>query len=351
MRILSHLKIRTKLTLLLGMSALALVASIGAAASLIHQRMFDDRVDKLRAVVQSTIAIAQSLEERVLAQAITRDQALALLRDDVHAMRFDAGTGYVFAQTLDNIFVLHGAAPALEGKPSQVVNEIGRPLTELIREALRNGESGTVSYMFPKPGQTERQQKVTYVARFAPWNLIFGTGAYVDDLNAVFHSALLRLMSIGGVILVVTLLAAWLVNRDITVSLGRLKAAMDQLAKGDLATEVPGTERRDEVGAMAGTLLVFKEHMVREERILTEQQQERERADAAKRAALVGMAEAIETEAKAALVEVRRRTTVMAETANSMSASASRTGESAQSAAEAAGQADRKSTRLNSSHP
>src|SRR4029077_8668071 len=108
--------------------------------------------------VQSTIAIAQSLEERVLAHALTREQALALLRDDVHAMRFDAGTGYIFAQTLDNIFVLHGAAPALEGKPSQIVNENGRPRTELLRDTLRNGDSGTVSYMFPKPGQTEQQK-------------------------------------------------------------------------------------------------------------------------------------------------------------------------------------------------
>jgi methyl-accepting chemotaxis protein len=239
MRILSHLKIRTKLTLLLGMSALAVIASIGAAASIIHQRMFDDRVDKLRAVVQSTIAIAQSLEHRVTAHDLTREQALVLLRDDIHAIRFDAGGGYVFAQTLGNIFVLHGANPALEGKPSSVVNENGTSLTELIRDALRHSDGGTVAYMFPKPGQTEQQPKVTYVARFAPWDLVFGAGAYVDDLDAAFHAALLQLTSIGGAILVVTLLVAWLVNRDITVPLGRLKAAMDRLAKGDLATEAP----------------------------------------------------------------------------------------------------------------
>jgi hypothetical protein len=34
MRILSHLKLRTKLALLLGLSALAVVVSIGAAANL-----------------------------------------------------------------------------------------------------------------------------------------------------------------------------------------------------------------------------------------------------------------------------------------------------------------------------
>jgi hypothetical protein len=85
MKFLSRLRLRTKLALLLGLFALALVVSIGAAASLLRHRMVDDRVDKLRAVVQSTIAIAQSLEDRVLAHALTREQALALLRDDMTA--------------------------------------------------------------------------------------------------------------------------------------------------------------------------------------------------------------------------------------------------------------------------
>src|ERR1700757_4276866 len=135
MHILSRIKLRTKLTLLLGLSALAVVLSIGAAAWLMHDRMFGDRIDKLRAVVQSTISIAQSLESRVAAHQLTREQALALLRDDVHAMRFDDGGGYIYAQTLDNMVVLHGTNPAMEGKPipTSTVNENGRPITELIR--------------------------------------------------------------------------------------------------------------------------------------------------------------------------------------------------------------------------
>ena len=60
-----------------------------------HQRMFDDRIDKLRAVVQAAIGVAQSLQDQVAAHQITREQALAPFRDDVHAMRFDAGTGYL----------------------------------------------------------------------------------------------------------------------------------------------------------------------------------------------------------------------------------------------------------------
>jgi methyl-accepting chemotaxis protein len=73
MNILSRLRLRTKLALLLGLSALGLVASIAAGASLMHQRMLDDRVDKLRAVVQSAMGFAQSLEKQVTVGRITRE--------------------------------------------------------------------------------------------------------------------------------------------------------------------------------------------------------------------------------------------------------------------------------------
>jgi len=198
MRILSHLKIGTKLTLLLGMSALALVASIGVAASLMHQRMFDDRVDKLRAVAQSAISIAQTLESQVLAHTLTREQALALLRDGIHAIRFDGGGGYLVAQTLDNMVVAHGVVPALDGKPSPATDASGKPLTDLIRDALHNADEGVVSYTFPKRGQAERQPKLAYVARFAPWDLVFISGAYVDDFDAAFRATLVRLARLRG---------------------------------------------------------------------------------------------------------------------------------------------------------
>ena len=108
---------------------------------------------------------------------------------------------------------------------------------------------------------------------------------------------------------------------------------MEHLAKGELATEILGTERRDEVGGMASAVLVFKEHMTRAASIAAGREQEREQAEAAKHAALLAMAERIETEAKQALAEVGRRTGAMAEAANGMSASAVRTGTSAESAA------------------
>jgi methyl-accepting chemotaxis protein len=339
MNILSYLRLRTKLILLMGLSALALLAVIAIAASLVRQRMIEERIDKDRAVVQATLGIAQSLENRVTAQKLSREQALGMLRDDIHAMRFDGGVGYVYAQTLENIIVMHGSNAALEGKPSPATDADGRLLTDMIRDALRSADDGVLAYTFPKPGQTERISKISYAARFAPWNLVFVSGSYFDDLDATFRAVMVKLAAVGGAISVVMLATAWLINRDITGSLGGLKAAMEHLARGNLSTEIPGTGRRDEVGGMASAVLVFKDQMATAARLTAEQDEQRRRAEANKHAALIGMAEKIEIEAKNAMTGVAHQSAAMADTARGMSTSAARTDTAAQSAATAAAQA------------
>ena len=118
MNFLSRIKLRTKLVLLLGLSALALAASIGAGASLMHGRMVSDRIDKVHAVVLAAVGFAQSLQAQADAHQITQAQAVAAFRDDVHRMRFGAEDDYLLVQTFDGMVVMHGGDPAREGKPT-----------------------------------------------------------------------------------------------------------------------------------------------------------------------------------------------------------------------------------------
>jgi len=78
MNILSRLRLGTKITILLGLSVVAMIAIALSGATTLHQRMMDDRTDKLRAVVRSTVSVAAGLEARVVAHEITRDQAIDL---------------------------------------------------------------------------------------------------------------------------------------------------------------------------------------------------------------------------------------------------------------------------------
>lgn len=120
MHILSRLRLRTMLALLKGLSALALVASIAVASSIMHQRMLHDRLDKLHSMSQATSGIAQALEDHVAARAMTHEQALDQFRKAIHAIHFDAGDGYIVAQMLEtNTIVAHGTNPASRASTRQ----------------------------------------------------------------------------------------------------------------------------------------------------------------------------------------------------------------------------------------
>jgi methyl-accepting chemotaxis protein len=163
--------------------------------------------------------------------------------------------------------------------------------------------------------------------------------ASVQAARRSSHTALIRSYWIVGGSGLVMLILLPVVVAAITRPVRALTRAMTELAAGNLAAEVDGQDHRDELGGMARAVLVFKEHIVKGNRVAAEQEVERRQAEEAKRAALIDMAATIEAATGAALQQIGDRTTAMAATADAMSASATRTGASAQDAAAAAAQA------------
>ena len=344
LKIISHLRLRTKLTLLLGMSAVAIVAIGIAGAFTLHQRMMDDRVQKLRAVVNSAVTLAGGLQAKVDAHVLTRQQALDLFHDDIRAIRFDGGTGYLAAlDTRTGTTVMHGVNPKLEGSSSALDIATGKPITGLIADAVRSSDEGTATYWYPKPHEETPLQKVVAVTRFAPWDMAIFAGAYTDDLDAAFDTSMWRTGMIGCVILLLTMLVAWLINRDITISLGQLKGAMDRLATGDLTTQIPGADRRDEIGGMATTVLVFKDNMTETERMRAAQQETEHRIAAEQKATLGGMADGFEGKIGHLVKTLSSSSTALETTARSLTATA---GEGNRQAAAVAAAAEQASTGL-----
>ena len=118
---------------------------------------------------------------------------------------------------------------------------------------------------------------------------------------------------------------------------------MDRLAKGDLATVIPGTDRRDEVGEMAATVLVFKESMTETERLRTAQEAIKHQAAAEQKAALNRMADGFEGKIGGLVGMLSSGSTELEATAQSMTATA---GDGNRQAAAVAAAAEEASTGL-----
>jgi len=288
--------LRAKLALLTALAALATICTIVASTALMYHRMIDDRIDKLRAITTLAEGLAQSLQDKVDSHEISQAEALATFRQQIHRLRFGSATDYLIVYSADDKVLIHGGDPSREGKLATAHDEHGRSSMDLAREVLRAAPGGAIYYLAAKPAQAVAQMKVTYVAEFQPWQLVFMAGDWIDDINAQFRATLLRLALIGAAALGASLVAAWLISRDIAGSLGRLKRAMEQIAGGTVSATIPGLGRRDEVGAMAASLQVFQDNISQTTALRESQEDERRASLARNRAALLHMADEFEAQ-------------------------------------------------------
>ncbi|MEI7607691.1 MAG: methyl-accepting chemotaxis protein [Rhodospirillaceae bacterium] len=144
---------------------------------------------------------------------------------------------------------------------------------------------------------------------------------------------------LAGVVLLFVICCVVALSRLVVRPLTGMTAAMSHLAGGSLTVDVPSLTRSDEIGEMARAVQVFKKAMIDSERLREAQQEEREKAERDKVAALQKMAETVESEATLAVDQIAALTTRMADTAGSMAASANAVGDNSQTVAAAATQA------------
>jgi methyl-accepting chemotaxis protein len=75
------------------------------------------------------------------------------------------------------------------------------------------------------------------------------------------------IIGVGAAAVLIGLLFSWLVGRSITRPLNGLTSAMTKLAAGDTSASIPATEAKDELGAMARTVIVFRDTIIERERL------------------------------------------------------------------------------------
>jgi methyl-accepting chemotaxis protein len=139
-------------------------------------------------------------------------------------------------------------------------------------------------------------------------------------------------VSAASVIAVLTLTA-----RSVVRPVKAMTSAMGSLAAGDLATDIPGRNRKDEIGAMAEALEVLKENSMRAQQLSSEQgevhETQRRRAEA-----LEQLCRAFDAEMAKTLSDVGNSLQTMQTAVSSMARSAEETAGEASHANEASAQ-------------
>ncbi len=86
-----------------------------------------------------------------------------------------------------------------------------------------------------------------------------GSATATELAKATYEAALALVMVIGGISVVLGFAAGGFVLFGVTRPLNRLTSSMRAIADGALTAEIPATDRKNEIGDMARTLVVFRD--------------------------------------------------------------------------------------------
>ncbi|KAF0224645.1 MAG: methyl-accepting chemotaxis [Rhodospirillaceae bacterium] len=122
-----------------------------------------------------------------------------------------------------------------------------------------------------------------------------------------------------------------LVGRAIAAPVSRMADTMARLADGDLAVEVPGRGRGDEIGEMASAMEIFRDNARRIAALQAEQEESRRRTAEERRAAMLALADEFEGGFSSALANVAAAAASMNEAAGTLRSTAEQTVDQARS--------------------
>jgi methyl-accepting chemotaxis protein len=292
MKLLSHLKIRTKLASMVCLAALTVTAIIAVSAFLSKSRMMEDRVQQMKTAVDMLYSLAQSVQDDVTAGKLTQAEAKAQFHMRGRRMTFNGNQGYPVVYNPDTSLLVNGANQQLEGKITGAKDSNGVMIADaIINVAAQNTQGGVTSYLYPRPGQTEPVRKTVFARKFAPWNATISYGLYVDDIDADVRAITLELAAVGLGLMLLMATLSWLIARDVLSALDRQKTRMQEISEGAIDQPVEETDRGDEIGRMAETLEVLRQTALTARTLEAEQVAIKTRTEQEKRDALISLAD------------------------------------------------------------
>ncbi len=262
MKLMTRISISKRILIIGAASLIGLILVILLSIAQLNSALrsgFNDRTKQTLDVAYSVLERYQADEQ---AGRMTRAQAQQAAKEAISAMRFGK-KDYFFIFDTGFMMLVHPAKPELIG--TNIANKPDAKgkfhYREMMQVATTRG-AGFVQYDYKMPDGSGNKSKISYVRAFKPWGWLIVTGVFDSEIRSAVVSAALDLAKVVAAILIGLAALIWVVSRSVTVPVNRITQRMRSLAAGDTRSDIPGTDRRDELGQMAEALKVFRDDAI-----------------------------------------------------------------------------------------
>ncbi len=227
-----------------------------------YQSLLQQKHNANQQVVEAAYSVVGHFHQQQNDGLLSEEQAKKQAIEVLNSLRYDK-TNYFWINDYTATMIMHPIKPALIGKNlSELKDSDGTPFfLEMVKVATKNGE-GFVPYKWPKPGNDDPVDKISFVKGFTPWQWIIGSGTYIDDVNVTFDQQRNTLLVSAIILLVIIILLGYFIGKSIIVPTNEASNLMKDIAKGegDL-TRTLDHNAQDEISRLAHYFNEFTKKM------------------------------------------------------------------------------------------
>jgi len=250
-KIISNLSVGKKLWLIIIIALVCMGLVVSSGLIELKQSLLEEKKIKTRNLVEVAYSVIESYGQMASVGKLTEQEAKTAAIAAVKSLKYDEKE-YFWINDMRPFMVMHPYKPDLDGKDiSGVKDPNGKALFVAFADKVREKGAGYVHYMWPKPGASEPQKKLSYVRGFESWGWVLGSGIYIDDIDNTFYEKLAEQSVYIAISAIVLIVFSLVIVSSINNPLQKLHLVMaDVQENGDLTLRVD-VNQRDEIGSMA----------------------------------------------------------------------------------------------------
>ncbi len=248
----THMKLSTKLLLLVGAALLGVVLLAAMALQTLRGALIESRREEIVILLTKAEHLVNAYRELQARGTLTRDEAQQQAK--VALSQLNANTkSYYWVTTSDGINLVHPNAKFIGTRAKGNRTTDGLTDSEAYRAGMAQSHFALVDVLIRRSPDADVEPKLQGVVSIPDWDWWIGTGFFYDDINAAFNRLAIVLGSIALVIAAALAGIAWAVLRSVRRTLGGEPAhaaqVATQIANGNLGIAF------DAAGAGKGSLL------------------------------------------------------------------------------------------------
>lgn len=197
----------------------------------VKSNLYGAKYQKTKHIVESAWGVLDHYAKQAKAKVLTEEEAKQQAKEVIKNLRYDRDD-YFWINDLEPRMVMHPFKKELDGQSlADYKDPNGKRLFVAFVEVCKKSGEGFVDYMWPKPGATKPDPKISYVKLLPEWGWIVGSGIYIDDVEKEINQVLYVIIATVIAVTIGGLLLAYLVARFISRSINRVAQGLTEGAE------------------------------------------------------------------------------------------------------------------------